>query len=117
MFCFSLPFLPSTQFALNQQKAPSRGRFEERSERPTSVRKGRLNVGSLGRYMRCGNVAARPMLSVVTRYIKRLPSGALSPLVIDQVQAVSVERNAYFMLRLTTLSYTRYTCIFRFWRQ
>jgi hypothetical protein len=53
--------------------------------------RGRRNVGSLGHYTRCSIASGRPTFSVVARHTKCLPSGVLSPLVIDQIQAVAVE--------------------------
>jgi hypothetical protein len=47
------------------------------------------------------------MFSAVARHMKRLPSGVLSPLDIDQTQGVRVELNACFMLRHTTLNSIR----------
>lgn len=73
---------------------------------------------SLGRYRECGIASRRPMFSAVARYIKRLPSVVLSPLVIDQAQGVRVELNACFMLRFATLScYISDSLMSRSWTQ
>jgi hypothetical protein len=87
---------------------PSHGCFWGR-KRGSYMGKIRRNVGSLWRYRRCGIASGRPMFSVVVRHIKRLPSGVLSPLVIDQTQGVRVELNACFVLRLATVNCIRDT--------
>jgi hypothetical protein len=89
----------------HQQQPPHRRLWGRK--RASCMGEGRRNVGSLGRYRRCGIASGHPMFSAVARHIKRLPSGVLSPLVIDQIQGVRVELNACFMLRLAAQNYIR----------